>query len=166
MKVQQVCSNVNFNADKRRFIELQSQRELGMLLRKMDEETVYKANEYSFESTRTKRLDLFDNNKNQRAELIDTRMNLKKYPKNKEFEKETLLTIGKTELVINNGTGQIVDYYKPFWISWTKVMDKVKSVLTDFNKNYNNPQLVKKNKFSIKGYTKKGYEMLSKIKVK
>ena len=47
--------------------------QLEQILTKMDKETLYKQDEYSFESTRTKRLSLYDHKNREIAELIDSR---------------------------------------------------------------------------------------------
>ena len=43
MKVQQVQSNINFEAKKPRYLDYESREQLTQILRKMDEETVYKS---------------------------------------------------------------------------------------------------------------------------
>lgn len=77
--------------------------------------------------------------------------------------KETLFTIGKTELVIDNKTGQIIDYYKPFLTRWGKIMKKIDKYLGIFKENFNNPDIVKKKRISIQGFTQAGVEIMQKI---
>ena len=164
MKVQSIQSNINFEAKKPRYIGLESQEQLIQILRKMDNETVYKSNDYSFESTKTTRLRLFNHDKNEQlAELIDTRKNLKKLPEGNDMFNETLLTIGKTQLVIDNKTGKIIDWDKPFFSTWKGIMKKINDVLIRINATYHNPDYVKKHRFSIEGFTKQGYEKLQKL---
>ena len=166
MKVQSIQSNINFQA-KKRFIDSDSHHNLEKLLRTMDEETVYKANEYHFESSRITRLTLCDKkNSCDKAILIDTRKFLGKIPEQNTLDKETLLTIGKTELVIKNSNGEIIDYYKPFFNSWKKVIRQAGQAIADFLTSYNNPDMVMKHKFGIEGFTQKGFEALQKLKVK
>ena len=116
MKVQQVQPNTTFNANKTtRRLDYESHDQLTQILRKMDIETEYKSNEYSFESTKMTCLKLINSKKEKLAELVDTRKNLKKLEEGKDMYGNTLLTIGKTELVIDNKSGKIIDYYKPFF---------------------------------------------------
>ena len=165
MKVQAINQNTNFMAHKRRFLDNESRNQLAQILQKMDDETIYKSNEYSFESTRTKRLSLFNGRKST-AELTDSRIFLDKIPPEKQTGGNTCLTIGKTELVIENKTGEIIDYYKPFYKCWKNIMKQINKTLTSFNVSFNNPTAVKKHKLSISGFTKKGFEVLFKKKVK
>ena len=167
MKVQQVQPNINFEAKKPRYIDYESREQLTQILRKMDKETVYKSNDYSFESTKTTRLNLYEYGENKTiAELIDTRKNLKKLPEGKDMFNETLLTIGETELVIDNKSGKIIDWHKPFFSTWRGIMKKINTVLIMINASYHNPSCVKKHRFSVEGFTKKGAEILQNIKVK
>ena len=166
MKIQQVQSNLNFEA-KKRFIDSDSHYYLEKLLDKMDEETVYKSNEYHFESSRLTRLTLCDTKKAcDKAELVDTRRFLDKVPEKNKRDSETLLTIGKTQLVIKNSNGEIIDYYKPFLKPWKKVIKQAGEVIKAFLNLYNTPEMVMKHRFNIDGFTKKGFEVLEKIKVK
>ena len=165
MKVQQIQPNINFESNKRRYIGSESYQQLEQILHQMDNETVYKSNEYSFQSTKTTRLSLMDN-KTKKAELIDTRNKLDKIPTEKQMQENTLLTIGKTELVIDNKSGEIIDYYKPFFTCWKKVLKKIQTTLGAINSSYNNSNIVQKHKLTVEGFTKKGFEVLSRIKVK
>lgn len=165
MKVQQIQPNINFESNKRRYIGSESHQQLEQILTKMNSETIYKSNDYSFESTRTKRLVLM-NNTAKKAELIDTRSKLDKIPTENQMQGNTLLTIGKTELVIDNKSGEIIDYYKPFFTCWKNVLKKIQTTLGALNSSYNNSNIVKKHKLTVEGFTKKGFEVLSKIKVK
>ncbi len=164
MKIQQVQSNINFEAKKRRFIDLESHEQLVQILRKMDNETSCKINEDYFESTRTTRLELFDHDKNEKlAELVDTRIHIKKLPEGKDMVKKTFLTVGNIELAIDNKSGEIVDWHKPFFSTWKGIMKKINDTLVTINAVYHNPAYVKKHQFGMKGFTKKGYETIQKI---
>ena len=166
MKIQQVQPNLNFEA-KRRYIDLESQEQLTQILRKMDKETEYKENEYTFAHSKTTRLQLFNHDKNEKlAELVDARHNLKKLPEGKDMFGTTSLTIGKIQLAIDNKSGEILAWYKPFFTSWKGIMKKINDTLMTINTVYHRSEFVKKYKFGIEGYTKKGAEFLNKIKVK
>ena len=60
MKIQQVQSNLGFQSNKKRYISQESHEQLIQILRKMDNETIYRQNENSFESIRTSSLNLKD----------------------------------------------------------------------------------------------------------
>ena len=167
MKVQQIQSNLNFEAKQKRFIDTDAQYQLETLLRTMDEEAVYKANDYHFESSRVTRLTLCDTkNSADKAELVDGRRFLGKIPEKNQLDGNTCLTIGKTELVINNRNGEIIDYYKPFFKPWNKVVKQAGETIRYFLNLYHTPEKVMKHKFSVEGFTKKGFEALEKLKVK
>lgn len=166
MQIQKIQSGTSFQANNTRYIDKESHEQLVQILRKMDKETVYKSNEYTFESTRTTRVELFNHDTNKKyAELVDTRRNLDKIPEGKDLFKQSLLTIGKINLVIDNKTGKITDFCKPFFTSWNKVFKQVRNTLVMINATYHNSWNVKKHQFSISGFTKKGFENLNKIKV-
>lgn len=164
MKVQYIQSNPTFEK-KHRFIDLESQEQLTQILRKMDKETEYKENEYSFAHLKTTRLELFGNKNKKLAELVDARKNLKRLPEGKDMFGTTSLTINKVQLVIDNKSGEIIDYFKPFFKTWKGIIKDINNTLLDFN-NYFYSTVVKKHKFGIEGLTKKGAEALDKIKVK
>ena len=166
MKVQSIQSNINFEA-KRRFIDLESQEQLTQILRKMDKETEYKENEYTFAHSKTTRLELINHDKNEKiAELVDARHNLKRLPEGKDMFGTTSLTIGKVQLAIDNKSGEILAWNKPFLSTWRGIMKKINDVLMMINVSYHQPWHVRKHQFGIDGYTKKGADLLSKIKVK
>ena len=166
MKVQQIQPNMTFHANKTtRCLDYESHELLGKLLETMDKETLYEENENSFESTRTKRLSLYDHKNREIAELIDSRQNLNQIGSNNQMFGNTCMTIGKVQLVIENKTGKIIDYYKPFLKTWNSIMKNIKSTLLDFNNGFYT-NLVQKHRLTIEGFTSKGFEKLKKIKVK
>ena len=167
MKIQKVKSYVNFEANKSRFIGEESHKNLEKLLKKLDNDTIFKSNEYSFDSSRVTRITLWDTKKvEEKAELIDGRRSLDKIPDKNQLDKTTCLTIGKTELVIKNSNGEIIDFYKPFFKSWKTVIEQVGKIIQEFLVLYENPKLVMKHRFGVSGFTKKGHEIIDRIKVK
>ena len=167
MKVQLIQSNKSFQANNKvsRYIDYESQKLLGKLLEKMDIETVFKGNEYAYESTKTRQITLRDSKKREIAELIDTRQNLTKiYPGGDQMFGNTCLTIGKVQLVIENKTGKIIDFYKPFLKTWNGIMRKIGETLLDFNNNFYT-NVVQKHRYTTKGLYPKGKEFAKKLKV-
>ena len=69
MKIQQVQPNLNFEAKKRRFIDIEAQEQLMQILRKMDKDTFCKDSGATFESTKITRIELLDHNFDKKAEL-------------------------------------------------------------------------------------------------
>ena len=166
MKVQPIQQNINFEA-KRRFIDLESKEQLTQILRKMDKETEYVSNEYIFEFSKIKRLELFNHDKNKKiAELVDARQNMKRLPEGKDMLGTTSLTIGETQLAIDNKSGEILAWNKPFFSSWKSVMKKINDTLVTINNLFHNSAVVKKYKFGMSGFTQKGFETLQKLKTK
>ena len=83
------------------------------LLTRMNAETVTNRTETWFSSTITKELSY----KKNKIRFIDGRMIFDKVADNEQMQRETLFTLGKTELVINNKTGEIIDWEKPLLMS-------------------------------------------------
>ena len=165
MKIQQVQTNTTFNANKTtKRLDYESYEQLEQILTKMDKETLYKQDEYSFESTRTKRLSLYDHKNREIAELIDSRQNLVPIKNRNQMFDNTCLTIGKVELVIENKTGKITDYYKPFLKTWNSIMKKIGETLLDFNNGFYT-SMVQKHRYTTKGLYPKGKELAKKLKV-
>ena len=157
MKIQQLGTSQSFEA-KQRFITPKSYENIKTLLTKMNAETEIETRYYTFTSTITKSL------KSDKAEFIDGRMFFTKKPEKQQMKKETLFTIGKNELVINNKNGEIIDYHKSFFSSWKKIIKNIEKYTDFFLKNYDNQELVKKRKVSIEGFTLDGWNVLENAK--
>jgi hypothetical protein len=167
MKVQQIQPYTTFGANKTtRRLDYESYEQLEQILTKMDKETLYKQDEYSFESTRTKRLSLYDHKNREIAELIDSRQILVPIENRNQMFDNTYLTIGKVQLVIENKTGKIIDYYKPFLKTWNSVLKNIKNTLLDFNNGFYTKGLVEKHRIGIQGFTEKGFKIIKGIKAK
>ncbi len=132
------------------------------LLTRMNAETVTNRTETWFSSTITKELSY----KKNKIRFIDGRMIFDKVADNEQMQRETLFTLGKTELVINNKTGEIIDWEKPLLTGWNRIMKKIDNSLKTLNEQYDNSAVVKKKKISFEGFTKKGIEILEKLKGK
>ena len=163
MRVQQVQPNINFEAKKRRFIDSEAHEQLIQILRKMDKDTFCKDDGAIFESIKTTRIELYDHNHNKQAELVDMRGNLRKLEEGKDMFRESILTIGETKVSIDNRTGEIKTWEKPFFSTWSSIMKKINSTLIELNAVFHYPEHVKKYRFSLEGFTKKGYETLQNM---
>ena len=131
------------------------------VLTRMNEKTKYADDGYSFATEILKRLTIGD-----KAEFIDGRCFINKVAPDKQMQKHTLFTMGKTQLVINNKSGEIVDYYKPFYKPWKKVMKNLEKYLQIFSDNFDNPQIVTQHRLSFSGFTKAGLQKIQEIKDK
>ena len=156
MKVQNIQSN-NFES-KQRFITSKMKEDIKYLLTKMNSEVKESGNENYFKSTFTKSLKYKDE-----AEFIDGRVFVGRVPSDKQMQKESLITMGKTQLVISNLTGEIVDYKKPFFKTWSSVMKQLDHFLTLFRVNYNYSNRVTKKRLTMQGFTEKGWNKMCEL---
>ena len=157
MKVQNVQSNIDFCA-KRRFLNEKQMADVKTLLTKMNSNTVYyKSDDIFFSSIFAKKLCIGKD-----VEFIDGRNLYKPLSEDKQMTKQTLFTIGKTELVIDNKTGEIIDYSKPFFKTWNSIMKQISKYLSMFKENYENPKIVEIETLSINGMTDYGYALYKK----
>ncbi len=158
MQVQGVNSSLAFQAQKR-ILNKEQMGTVKELLTQMNAETVCKRGEYTFESKILKSLHYKNN-----ATFIDNRIILYKVPENKQMVKQTLFTVGKTELVIDNKSGQIINYKKPLLTSWKRVIKNIDKYLKIFKENFNNPEIVKKKTVTLEGFTPAGYAIVKRVK--
>ena len=67
-------------------------------------------------------------------------------------------------MVINNDTGEIIDYYKPFFTTWKSIMKKIDKYVQFFKENFDNRELVKERKLTTSGFTEEGYKKFQELK--
>ena len=162
MKVQKIQSAkpINFES-KQRFVSPESRIVIRELIDKMREDAVYTSDGDRFVATIFKELSDAEG----KVKLQDGKIYVgEKLPiDNKDLKGNTLFTIGKTELVIDNKTGEILDYYKPFFTTWKSVMKKLDKYVKFFRENYDNRELVKERKLRMSGFTEQGFEKFRKI---
>ena len=99
----------------------------------------------------------------QKSKVTIRRGNFKKLDEGRDMFKESLLKMGKIQVTINNRTGEIKSWEKPFCSTWGGILEKIRSALIEINAMYHHPDYVKKHRFSIEGFTKNGYETLQKL---
>jgi len=158
MQVQRIQSN-KFEA-KQRFVSQELKNDMKYLIDKMNEETTYNNNGNCFKTTIFKEIC----DRKEKASFQDGRMYLGFKFDKKDLKGDILFTMGKTELVIDNQSGEIKDYYKPFFTSWSSIMKKMSKYVNFFKENFDNENLVKHRKLSVPGFTKKGWENFEKMK--
>ena len=147
MKIQQVQSNINFEA-KQRFLSETQKKSINTLIEKMGKEAVYESDGMFFKHTRTNRLNIPE-----KAEFVCARI-----LKGTDCDK-VHFTVDKTELVIDTPTGKIEEYYKPFFTRWAKVLKDIDKYLNIFIENFNNSKVVQKDSFTISGMTPEALEI-------
>ena len=152
MKIQQVQSNLNFEA-KKKFLNVTQKENVKTLVEKMSKTFQFKTDGMFFEMTTTNRLKI-----NKKAEFVGANL-----AKNKErcFDK-IHLTVEEAQLVIDTESGEIEKYSKPFFTRWKKVMEKVDKYLAIFVENFNNSKMVKQEKFKVSGMTPEAFEIFQK----
>lgn len=160
MQIQKIQSS-SFNG-KQRFITHAMQDNINILMDKMNEGTEYHSDGLNFVTTIFKEI----STKDKKVRFQDGRIYFGDKLKRKSLKKEALLTIGKTELVIDNKTGEIIDYYKPFFTTWKSIMKKIEKYLNFFRENFDNSEVVEQRKLTVSGFTKKGFERFEKLKAK
>lgn len=155
MKIQQI-SQPAFQA-KTRFLSPKQLKGVKNLLTRMNSETVTRTDGMGFCSTVTNKISIKKNS------FTDTRMFFDKIPADQQMTKDSMFAFGdKVLVVINNKTGQITDWRKPFFKSWGCILKKIDKYITLFNKHYDDNTIVKKSRHSIIGFTSRGASEIEK----
>ena len=149
MQVQPI-NNSNTSFGQKRYLDKKTYGYLCDLLPKMNKQTVYVSNDTNYKASFLKELKVDD------FTLTDGRMFLKQMPENEQLQKQTLIDCGKSQLVINNNDGEIIDYYKPICTSWNKLLKKVSGYIKLIADNFENTALVKRTRLSSNGFTEEG----------
>lgn len=152
MEIQQVQSNLNFDA-KQRFLTEAQRKNIRTLIDKMSTDLKYESDGVFFELSAINRLNLGD-----KASFVGARLSKEKEPL---FDK-IHFTVDKTELVIDSKSGKIEDYHKPFFTRWTKVMQDIDKHLKLFMENFDNPQIVQKEQIKFSGMTKEAFDVFKR----
>ena len=152
MRIQHVQNiNPTFSA-KQRFIPSKTLTNMQNLLHKMNSETQYQDNGVGF--TSKVMLMIFTDKK---QAFSDRRYLLRHSEK---LSGTSMLELGKTELEINNQTGEIVKHNKPFYKTWKKVLNQATETISNLCDNFDNTNIVTKRFITISGFTQEGYNKL------
>lgn len=144
-----------------RYLTPRTYGQLRNILTAMNSEAKYIDNGKSFENTTVTKLRLHYGKDN--ASLTDKRFLTEKAPDNEQMKRGvTRVDMGKTHLVIDNNSGEILMCKKPFFKTWSKVMSQLRDTIYTFDSFYTMDKVVEKVKFSIHGLTEKGLEQLNK----
>lgn len=156
-------SNAAAFGAKQRFLNTNQYNSMKLLLTRMNAETqTYYFNKTRFSTTITKEL----YNPKEKTRLIDNRMIFDIVPYDKQMVRNTILSFNKTEVVIDNKTGEITDCRKSIFTPWRSIMKKIDASLQNFNDYFQNGSIVVKKQLTFDGFTKKGLEILEKLKGK
>ncbi len=152
-------SSINFESAKKRFISQEMQANSQKLLEMMNNGTKYTENNHgtSFTSyilaslSMGKKVRFIDN----RFYLFPTEGKIKDIP-------DCTLKIGKKFINFNSESGEIFKYETGTFTSLRSLLSKAEKYIDDLVTNFDKPEVVSKNRFGIKGFTKKGFENFSK----
>lgn len=150
MQVQPINHSNNIIFGQKRYLDSQTYEYLKKLLPRINKQAVYVSNDTNYKSSFLKELHVDD------FTLIDGRTLLKQVPQNEQLQKETLIEVGKAQLVINNRNGEIIDEYKPIFESWHSLLNKLSKYLKLISENFENTALVKRTRLNSSGLTEKG----------
>ena len=157
MKIKEIYTKIH-TKPKRRFLTPKMQNDLKTVLTKMNELTEYKSTGNTFSTKIVKILEAGKNSK-----LMDDRMFARKVPAEKQMEHTTILSLGKTKLLVYNKTGRIIRFKKPFFKPWKRVMKQTENFLRILAENFDNSQIVRQKTIQLSGFTQKGAELLQKL---
>ena len=153
-----VSSNTNFTS-KKRLITPQMHNDLQTILTRMNGEAKTNTSEYTFNSQILTGLSITE-----KASLYDERLYMAQVPAKKQMTRNVTVKLKKIILTIDNQSGEIINYKKPLFTTWSNVMKRLEKVFATFKEHYNDPNIVKKRKIEISGFTTKGYKKLTQIK--
>lgn len=157
MQVQSITNTNVISFGQKRYLDKQTYGYLKKLLPEMNKQAVYVANDINYKSSFLKELKV-DN-----FTLIDGRMLLKQVPKNEQLQKETLIEFGKTQLVINNKDGEIIDYTKSALTPWNALLKNVSKYIKFIAEHFDNTDLVKRTRLNSNGLTEEGLIKQNKL---
>lgn len=150
MQIQAINNSNNISLGQKRYLDKQAYEALKDLLPRINKQTVYASNDICYKSSFLNELKV-DN-----FTLIDGRLLLKQVPQSEQLQKETLVEIGKTQLVISNKDGEIIDHNKPVLLPWNRLLKKVSHYIKLISENFENTSLVKRKMLNYNGLTEKG----------
>jgi len=163
----QTISNTNFKAKTTKtefkphqhFVTNDTKQGIQKLLWQMNHQTVYQENKAgtSFVSTI-----LASINMGNKYKLADNRFLTAPTDSPAEFNCDCSLKMGSNHINVNSTTGEVISYDISFFKSWSSLLKEAENCIKTFIENFNNNEIVKKNSFSIGGFTQKGFEILRK----
>ncbi len=153
----QAAQNQTFQR-KQRFLNQNQMKSLKTILTKMNAETKSSQNNEFFSVKIVKELV----STNSKTGLLDRRMLFNKIPSDKQMQGKTVLKTDKTNITINNESGEITNI--PLFKSWKNISKKIDETISFFFANYENPELVNKKHIELEGFTSFGLRKLLEIR--
>lgn len=150
--------NITSQAARKRYLTSTTQFAIFDLLKKMNNETVYKENsaKTNFTSKILASISIGD-----KIKFTDDRYYLSQVIEDKaDYPYDCTLKMGKTVLNINSKTGEIVRNKKGPFTFWCSVYSAAEECINKLLNNYENPDVVKKSTLGICGLTQKGLKIL------
>ena len=157
MLVQSIQSNTNFYATKPRFITNDMKASIESLLIRMNADVSRVTDGDHFKTTMTTKLHY-----NDIASFEDERRLTKVLNHKEQMQGFSVLKIGKkTELDIDNKSGEIIDFIKPFYKPWFFVIKQAEQILSEMRAKFYDTSFVRKESLTVNELTPDG-----KIKIK
>ena len=150
MQVKKITNTNSTSFGQKRCLDKKTYGYLKELLPKMNKQAVYVSNDTNYKSSFLKELQVDD------FTLIDGRALLKQVSQEEQMQKETLIEYGKTQLVISNKDGEIIDANTSIFTSWKNLLSKVADYIKLITENFDNTKLVKKTRLNSSGLTEEG----------
>lgn len=146
---------------KQRYITDSMRASIESLLLRMNGETKVEERGDYFISTITNKL------KNAEGPVFEDERKLKKsVPYNEQMQGFSVLKFGNTRFDIDNKTGEIIDYKKPFYKTWYFVLKKAEEVLQDFRVFFNDTEIIQKEHIQLNDLTPDGAKRIKKMVLK
>ena len=147
---------------KQRFLSKTAQQDVKHLVGSMKLKSAVDVGEYFFSEKTLTSLNLKDNKGKNKFVFKVLRFGFDDNSAELPLQQQNIIKMGRTKLLINNETGEIIKSHKPFYKSWTKVLKKVSNYLAELRSNFYNSEKVEQKFFYIEGCTEKGADYLSK----
>ena len=159
MKVHNISGN-NFESriPKQRYVtQLMHSSIKSLLIRMNSEVTTVKVGDH-FKSTITNKIK-YNNNS-----FEDERRLTKKYNQKEQMLGFSVLKLGKnTTLDIDNETGEIIGFKKPFFKPWFLILKKAENILYEMRTNFYDLNSIQKEQITINELTPEGAEKMKKF---
>ena len=159
MKTEKI-SSISFESKvpKQRFITDNMRASITSLLLRMNAETTVETKGDHFVSTITNRLKSTDGHV-----FEDERRYKKRVPYKEQMKGFSVLKFGKTRFDIDNESGEIIDYKKPFYKPWFVVLKKAEEVLNNFRGHFYDHDTITRNRMELQELTPDGEKQVKRM---
>lgn len=161
MQVKKI-ENQNINYGAKHFLSQNMRASISSLLIRMNAETNRIIDGDYFKSTITKRIHYAG-----KASFEDERNLTQKVNHKKQFQGFSVLTIGKKiSMDIDNVTGEIIDFVKPFYKPWFLVIRQAEKILREMRASFYDKELMKKDRYTVRKLTPEGEKTMKQFVLK